>query len=49
MGCVNRGIIGMDTGLDGGVPIGHVGRVGAICLQLGHEFLVEGFGLPDAN
>jgi hypothetical protein len=32
MSCVNRGIICMDTGLDGGVPIGCTGGVGAICL-----------------
>jgi hypothetical protein len=41
----NGGIIGMDTGLDGGVPIGDRGRVGAICLQFGDELFVDGFGL----
>jgi hypothetical protein len=35
MGCVNGGIVGMDTSLDGGVPIGGADRVGAICLQFG--------------
>jgi hypothetical protein len=38
----------MDTGFDGGVPIGHAGGVGAICLQLGQELLVKGFGLSIA-
>jgi hypothetical protein len=48
MSCVNGGIICMATGLDGVVPVGGAGLIGAVGLQLGHWFFVQGFSLAVA-